>query len=91
MVPMPGLNVAQFAYGGVSPRRIQQQSPTVAGAQFFLSTGYATPNRDTELIVCAAEDSSCEKPRVMNTVDSSGFGQAHMMSSENIPGNSIMS
>ncbi|CAF4069747.1 unnamed protein product [Rotaria sordida] len=76
MIPMPGLNVAQFAYGGVSPRRIQQQSPTVAGAQFFLSTGYATPNRDTELIVCAAEDPSCEKPRVMNTVDSSGFGQA---------------
>ncbi|UJR11569.1 hypothetical protein I4U23_015749 [Adineta vaga] len=76
MIPMPGLNVARLAYGGVSPRRIYQQSPTISNAQFFLSTGYAKPNRDTELIVCAPEDSNCSKPRVMNTVDSSGFGQA---------------
>jgi hypothetical protein len=76
MIPMPGLNVAQLAYGGVSPRRIQQQSPIVAGTQFFLSKGYATPNRDTELIVCMAKDPNCSKPQVMNTVDSSGFGQA---------------
>ncbi|CAF0813558.1 unnamed protein product [Adineta steineri] len=76
MVPMPGLNVARLAYGGVSPRRIQQLSPVVVGTQFFLSTGYATPNRDTELIACAAEDPACSKPNVMNTVNSPGFGQA---------------
>ncbi|CAF1347057.1 unnamed protein product [Adineta ricciae] len=75
MTPMPGLSVAQLAYGGVSPRRIHQQSPTIAGARFFLSIGYAKPNRDVELIVCAAEDLDCAKPRVMNTVDSPGFGQ----------------
>jgi hypothetical protein len=76
IVSMPGLSVAQLAYGGVSPRRIQQKSPIVDGAQFFLSIGYATPNRDTELIVCVAEDPSCSKPQVMNTVNSPGFGQA---------------
>jgi hypothetical protein len=76
MVPMPGLSVARLAYGGISPRRIQQQSPAAAGTQVFLSTGYATPNRDTELIVCVAEDPSCSKPQVMNTVNCPGFGQA---------------
>ncbi|CAF3513048.1 unnamed protein product [Rotaria sp. Silwood1] len=76
MVPMPGLRAAELAYGGISPRRIQQRSPIVADAQFFLSTGYATPNRDTELIVCQTDDLTCSKPRIMNTVNSPGFGQA---------------
>jgi hypothetical protein len=76
MTAMPGLSVAQLAYGGISPRRIQQQSPIIAGTRFFLSIGYATPNKDTELIVCIAEDSSCSKPQVRNTVNSPGFGQA---------------
>jgi hypothetical protein len=75
MIPMPGLHVAHLAYGGVSPRRIQQQSPSIAGAQFFLSTGYAIPNRDTELIVCVAEDPNCSKAQVINTVNCPGFGQ----------------
>ena len=75
MVPMPGLSVAHLAYGGVSPRRIEQQSPIVTGAQFFLSTGYATPNRDTELIVCVADDPNCSKPQIMNTVNCPGFGK----------------
>ncbi|CAF4992835.1 unnamed protein product, partial [Rotaria sp. Silwood1] len=76
MVPMPGLRAAELAYGGISPRRIQQRSPIVSDAQFFLSTGYATPNRDTELIVCQTDDLTCSKPRIMNTVNSPGFGQA---------------
>ncbi|CAF3087834.1 unnamed protein product [Rotaria sp. Silwood2] len=76
MVPMPGLRAAELAYGGISPRRIQQRSPTVSDAQFFLSTGYATPNRDTELIVCQTDDPTCSKPQIMNTVNSPGFGQA---------------
>ena len=75
-VPLPGLSAARLAHGGVPARRIRQQSPTVAGAQFFLSTGYATPNRDTELIVCQPDDSTCSKPQISNTVNSPGFGQA---------------
>ena len=76
MVPMPGLAKAQLAYGGVSSRRIQQESPIVAGAQFLLSKGYATPNRDTELVVCQSDDRNCAKPQISNTADCSGFGQA---------------
>ena len=75
MVPMPGLDVAQFAYGGVSPRRIAQESPVVPGAKFFFSIGYARPNHNIELVVCQANDSSCSQPQVFNTADSYGFGQ----------------
>jgi hypothetical protein len=76
MMPLPGLSAARLAYGGVSPRHIQQQSPVVTGTQLFLSTGYSRPNRDTELVVCQADDLNCSKPQISNTVNSPGFGQA---------------
>ena len=76
MLPLPGLSAAQLAYGGVSPRRIQQRSPSVPGAQLFLSKGYATRNRDTELVICHAADPSCSTPQISNTVNCPGFGQA---------------
>ncbi|CAF1260760.1 unnamed protein product [Didymodactylos carnosus] len=75
MIQMPGLNKAQLAYGGVLPRRIVQYSPLIEGATLFLSTGYARPNRDTELVVCAPTDRQCSNPTVMNTVNCPGFGQ----------------
>ena len=76
VLPLPGLSAAKLAYGGVSSRRIQQRSPGAPGAQFFLSKGYATRNRDTELIVCLAHDPSCSTPQIFNTVNCPGFGQA---------------
>lgn len=73
-ISMPGLFSAHFALGGVSPRRIQQYSPKVIGTQFFLSKGYATSNRDVEMVMCLSSDPHCDKPIIQNTVDSSGFG-----------------
>jgi hypothetical protein len=75
IVPLSGLGKAKFAFGGVSPRQIQQQSPTIAGAQFFLSIGYATPNHDTELVICEADDPNCAQPQIFNTANCLGFGQ----------------
>jgi hypothetical protein len=73
---MPGLSEAQFALSGVSPRRIQQYSPVANGAQYFLSKGYKTPNRDVEMVLCLPSDPQCDKPIIRNTVDSPGFGVA---------------
>ena len=74
LISMPGLRVAEFAYGGVSPRRIAQESPVIPGAKFFLSIGYARPNHNIELVVCQANDSDCSKPQIITTADSFGFG-----------------
>ncbi|CAF1085995.1 unnamed protein product [Rotaria sordida] len=73
---MPGLNEAQFALSGVSPRQIQQYSPVANGAQYFLSKGYKTPNRDVEMVLCLPSDPQCNKPIIRNTVNSPGFGEA---------------
>ncbi|CAF4563721.1 unnamed protein product [Rotaria socialis] len=76
IVSMPGLYSAQFALAGVSPRRIQQYSPHINGAQFYLSLGYRTPNKNVELVTCLPSDSKCNQPLIQNTVNSPGFGQA---------------
>ena len=76
MISMPGLSAAELAHGGIPPRRIHQQSPKMINAQFFFSIGHATPNHNIELIVCEADDLNCSKPRIMNTADSYGFGEA---------------
>ncbi|CAF0874090.1 unnamed protein product [Rotaria sp. Silwood1] len=73
---MPGLDSAKFALAGVSPRRIQQYSPYINGAQFYLSLGYRTPNNNVELVMCLPSDPECNKPLIQNTVNSPGFGQA---------------
>jgi hypothetical protein len=73
---MPGLYSAQFALVGVSPRRIQQYSSRIDGSQFYLSTGYRTPNKNVELVVCFPSDPQCNKPLIQNTINSPGFGRA---------------
>ena len=73
---MPGLHAAKFAFSGVSPRRIQQYSPHINGAQFYLSTGYSTPNKDVVLVTCLPSDPECSEPLIQNPVNSPGFGQA---------------
>lgn len=73
---MPGLYEAHFAISGVSPRRIQQFSPHVNDAQFYMSLGFCTPNKNVELVTCLPSDATCNQPLIQNTVSSPGFGTA---------------